>query len=202
MKQLPITIAAVVLVGCGNSEANQALLDAAKFGNIKAAKAAIADGADVNAIVDDWTPLHPLSAATWKGHAEIAKLLIAEGSDVNTKDERRETPLHWAVEYGHTEIAELLIANGADVNAKDMHSKTPLHWAARNGSTQFIELLVAKGGNVNAKDSIEAKFFQATLPSKERNPLDIATLHKHQQLANLLRKYGGKTGEELKAEGK
>ena len=167
MKQLLITIAALVLVGCGNSEANQALLDAAKFGNIKAAKEAIADGADVKAIVDDWTPLHPLSAATWKGHTEIAKLLIAEGSDVNTKDERRETPLHWA---------------------------------ARNGSTQFIELLIAKGGNVNAKDSIEAKFFQATLPSKERTPLDIATLHKHQQLANLLRKNGGKTGEEWKAE--
>ena len=202
MKRLLITIAAVVLVGCGNSEANQALLDAAKFGNIKAAKAAIADGADVNAIVNDWTPLHPLSSATWKGHAEIAKLLIAEGSDVNTKDERRETPLHWAVEYGHTEIAELLMAKDADVNAKDMHSKTPLHWAARKGSTQFIELLIAKGANVNAKDSIEQKFFQATLPSKERTPLDLATLHKQQQVADLLRKHGGKTGAELKAEGK
>ena len=197
MKQILFTtIATVVLVGCGNSEANQALLDAAEFGNIEAAKEAIEDGADVNAIVNDRTPL---SAATWKGQTKIVKLLIAEGADVNTKDERRETPLHWAVEYGHTEIAELLMAKDADVNAKDMHSKTPLHWAARKGSTQFIELLIAKGANVNAKDSIDQKFFQATLPSKERTPIDLATLHKQQQVADLLRKHGGKTGAELKA---
>ena len=200
MKQILFTtIATVGLVGCGNSEANQALLDAAKFGDIEAAQEAIEDGADVNAIVNERTPF---SAATWKGQTEIVKLLIAEGADVNTKDERRETPLHWAVEYGHTEIAELLMAKDADVNAKDMHSKTPLHWAARKGSTQFIELLIAKGANVNAKDSIEQKFFQATLPSKERTPLDLATLHKQQQVADLLRKHGAKTGAELKAEGK
>ena len=40
MKHVLITIVAVVLLVCGNSEANQALLDAAKFGNIKAAKEA------------------------------------------------------------------------------------------------------------------------------------------------------------------
>ena len=51
------------------------------------------------------------------------------------------------------------------------------------------------------KDSIDQKFFQATLPSKERTPLDLATLHKQQQVADLLRKHGGKTGEELKAVG-
>ena len=36
MKQLLITIAAVVLVGCGNPEADQALLNATIKGNIKA----------------------------------------------------------------------------------------------------------------------------------------------------------------------
>jgi hypothetical protein len=33
-------------------------------------------------------------------------------------------------------------------------------------------------------------------------PLDVAELGKHPETTNLLRKHGGKTGEELKAEGK
>jgi len=60
MKHLLLTtIAALLLVGCGNPEADRALLDAASEGNIEAAKQAIADGADVNAY-DSFglTPLH------------------------------------------------------------------------------------------------------------------------------------------------
>ena len=114
MKQLPITIAAVVLVGCGNSEANQALLDAAKFGNIKAAKAAIADGADVNAIVDDWTPLH--NAAEY-GQTTIAELLIEKGANVNTRYVDGETPLdvaiHPEISNKTDEIADLLRKHAA-----------------------------------------------------------------------------------------
>jgi ankyrin repeat protein len=33
-------------------------------------------------------------------------------------------------------------------------------------------------------------------------PLDVAVGWKHKETADLLRKHGGKTGEELKAEGK
>jgi len=35
-----------------------------------------------------------------------------------------------------------------------------------------------------------------------RTPLDLAELTAHNETADLIRKYGGKTGEELKAEGK
>ena len=46
MKQLLITIAAVVLVGCGNHEADNALKSAL---NLESAKQAIANGANVKA---------------------------------------------------------------------------------------------------------------------------------------------------------
>ena len=117
------TIAAVVLVGCGPSEVDIALIDATEKGNIEAVKQAIADGADVNA----------------------------------KNDEHGMIPLHYAALDGHKEIVELLIANGADVNAKKANGETPLDWA-------------------NAGDKKE--------------------------IADLLRKHGGKTGAELKAEGK
>ena len=145
------TIAAVVLVGCGNPEADRALLDAAEKGNIKAVKQHLAGGADVDA-----------------------------------KDEGGLTPLHNAAYEGHKETVELIIANGADVNAKDEGGLTPLHTTALEGNKEVVELLIAKGVDVNAKD-VDGK-----------TPLNSA----EGETADLLRKHGGKTADELKAEGK
>ncbi|NRB28689.1 MAG: ankyrin repeat domain-containing protein, partial [Roseibacillus sp.] len=89
------------------------------------------------------------------------------------------------------EIVELLIAKGADVNAKfEDDGSTPLHLAAWKGHFETAELLIAKGADVNAKDK------------DGETPLNWAIKNKHTETADLLRKHGGKTGEELKAEGK
>jgi hypothetical protein len=110
--------------------------------------------------------------------------------------------LHAAAHKGHKEVTALLIAKGADVNAKTDDGWTSLHFAAVNGHKEVAELLISSDADVNAK--MEDKW----------TPLDTAivgfafvaqgkvTMHKHPELADLLRKQGGKTGEELKAEGK
>jgi len=149
MKHLLITtIAAVVLVGCGESQSPEpptveapdiSIYEAAEDGNIEAVKQHLAAGTDVNAKTDTgWIPLH--RAAYW-GHKEVAELLIANGAEVNTKNENG---------------CELLLASGADVNAKTDAGETPL---------------------------------------------DNAIKYKRTKTADLLRKHGGKTGEELKAAG-
>ena len=139
MKHILITtIAAVVLVGCGPSEADRALLKAAERGNIKAVKQHLDAGADVNA-----------------------------------KDEDGFTPLHYAAVTGRKEIAEILIAEGADVNAK-----------------------IGSAGALYFKGQTPLDF------KKGQTPLDWAIGRKRTETAALLRKHGGKTGEELKAEGK
>ncbi len=148
MKHLLLTtIAAVLVVGCGESSIH----DGASDGNIDAVKKHLAAGADVNA-----------------------------------KDDDCETPLHFAAAFGHKETAELLIAEGADVNAKSRSGLTSLHLTAIGNQKKIAELLIAAGADVNAKDEDGG------------TPLDIAGA----EIADLLRKHGGKTGEELKAEGK
>ena len=130
-----------------------------------------------------------IHGAAYGGDIEAVKEFLAAGTDVNAKGEDGRTPLHDATGYGHKEIVELLIAKGADVNAKTKRVGTPLHGAAANGDKEIAELLIAKGADVNAKN--EDEFV---------TPLDWA--ERHPETAKLLRKHGGKTFEELKAEGK
>jgi len=158
MKHLLITtIAAVLVVGCGEST-DISIWIAAATGNIEAVKQHLAAGSDVNAKGEwDRTPLH---LAALEGRKETAGLLIAEGADVNAGDDDGRTPLLFAAANGHKEVATLLITRGADVNAKAVDGETPLDRATMLGS-----------------------------------PFDIT------ETADLLRKHGGKTGDELKAEG-
>ena len=78
MKHLLLTaIAAVVLVGCGNPEANRALLDAAEKGNIEAVKQHLDAGADVNA--KDRGGQTPLDLAIQQKKPETTELLRKHG---------------------------------------------------------------------------------------------------------------------------
>jgi len=111
MKHLLLTtIAAVLLVGCGPSEAERALVSAAESGNIEAVKQHLAAGVDVNAKNKNGTT--PLHKATGRGHKEVAELLIANGADVNAKLDGGQTPLDSAIEYNQPQIADLLRKHG------------------------------------------------------------------------------------------
>ena len=119
MKHLLLTtIAAVVLVGCGDPEADRALVYAAVSGDIEAAKKAIAAGADVSAKDDSQYGDTPLHKAASSGHKEIAELLIAAGADVNAKNKDGETPLDEAVSKGEKETADLLRKHGGKTGAE------------------------------------------------------------------------------------
>ena len=120
------------------------------------------------------------------GNIKAVKQHLDAGADVNAKDDKFGlTPLHFAAGRGNKEVVELLIAKGVDVNAKNNRGGTPLHLP---NNKEIAELLIAKGADVNAKNGFG------------QTPLDAAK--NHPETADLLRKHGGKTGEELKAKGK
>ena len=119
------------------------------------------------------------------------------------------TQLHFAAIKGNIEAAKQSIADGANVNSKEGLPKgTPLHKAAMFGHKEIVELLIAKGADVNA--IVSGLMFEG------KTPLDLAIIYskvlvailnskrkmKFIETADLLRKHGGKTGEELKDEGK
>ena len=88
-----------------------------------------------------------------------------------------------ASRYGIIEAIKRHLAAGTDVNAKASRGWTPLHSVA---TKEVAELLIAKGADVNAKrDDV-------------KTPLDLAIQVGNPKTAALLRKHGGKTGEELK----
>ena len=66
-----------MLVGCGNPEANRALLDAAEKGNIEAVKQHLDAGADVNA--KDRDGQTPLDLAIQQKKTETTELLRKHG---------------------------------------------------------------------------------------------------------------------------
>jgi ankyrin repeat protein len=168
---------------------------AAMQGNIEAVKKHLAAGVDVNATSKMWSGMTPLHIAAEGGHNEIAELLIAKGADLTAKDQNPfvgGTPLDWAIKRGKNETAALLRKHGGK------YSK--IRFAARGGDIKAVKEFLAAGADVNTKDK------------RGDTPLDIAELlfewespevkAAKKEMADLLRKHGGKTGEELKAEGK
>jgi hypothetical protein len=142
MKQILITtIAAVLIVGCGESqqsvpqtetkpeaptakEADISIHHAAATGNIETVKKHLAAGKDVNSKLGGRSLLH--YAISSRGRKEIVELLISKGANLHSKDVFGVTPLHLAALSGQTEIAEILIEKGANINERNNEGESPL----------------------------------------------------------------------------
>ncbi len=136
MKQLLITIAALLLVGCGEPQQSVPQAEAKSIEPVaETAKPEppIAKAPDIS--------IH--DAAYYEG-LEAVKQHLAAGTDVSAKDEDGVTPLHEA--FQDQETAELLIEKGADVNAMSNKGQTPLDWAMMLGLPEVADLLSKHGG--------------------------------------------------------
>ena len=132
------------------------------------------------------------------GEPYAIKQHLISGTDPNALDKSGFTPLHYAAREGHARIVEMLIAAGANVNANvgmpeggsetnaegGSEGWTPLHEASSYGRYDATKLLIVNGANINQK------------MYNGGTALDLVA--ETTGIADLLRKHGGKTGEELK----
>jgi ankyrin repeat protein len=99
--------------------------------------------------------------------------------------------IHQAAKAGNIKAVKQHLDAGADVELKCVNcGGTVLGHAAEEGHKEIAELLIAEGADVNAK--------VVSGPKQGLTPLDAANEANHPEIADLLRKHGGKTGEELK----
>jgi ankyrin repeat protein len=70
-------------------------------------------GADVNAIIDNTTPLH---LAVAKNQLRIVSLLLKNSANIDIKNTDGITPLYLAITEGNFSIIKLLLKQGADFN--------------------------------------------------------------------------------------
>jgi cytohesin len=176
--QLITIVAALLVVGCGPSVD---IWTGAQTGNIEAVKQHLADGVDVNSKSDIGRT--PLDVAIAFKQPLITDLLRKHGG--KTRDELKAAEsIVVAVELGNIEAVKQHLNDGTEVNAKGGTGRTPLHWAAIEGHKEITELLIAEGADVNAKTN------------DGKTPLDeaINPFYNKTEIANLLRKHGGKHG--------
>ena len=163
----------------GNKPTGTSLWAAAKSGDSAALKKHLVEGDDVNAL-EPKTGITPLAWAAMAGQIEAAELLIKEGAKVSAKNRDGSTSLHGAAFLGRTKIVELLIKHKVEINSKNSMGETPLgsvstEWNEQiQGITEFIASILQL--------QIDVEKIKAARP----------------EIAALLRKHGGKTGEELK----
>lgn len=115
--------------------------------DVTGAKAAIAAGADVNALDSRGFP--PIMLAVWQ--PEIIKEIIAAKADLNKSNSTGAfTPLTFACYFSVFESAQMIAEAGADINLKTGTGTSPLHAAVMSSRLDLVKYIVSKGGDPKA----------------------------------------------------
>ena len=113
-------------------------------------------GANVNANVDDYTPLLAASCTSNHKSREVKKkslqILIKGGADVNMSGYER-SPLMACAEVGSTEGLQVLIDAGAEVSLSTNSGRTALIGAATSVHIDCMETLIKAGADVNRQNN-------------------------------------------------
>jgi ankyrin repeat protein len=141
-------VAANSLHPADQSGLNAALHAALNDNAIDAFQAALAAGAEVDAVDEHGSP--PLHAAVEFKRVPLVAALLAAGAQVDARDADQATALHVAVGWGWTDIVELLLAHHANVDARDKDGATPLFRLGDSKRAEIGDLLLAAGCDVNA----------------------------------------------------
>ena len=192
MKQLLITIAVLLLVGCVGISKTELLKD--DEGRLIILPTALVAATKT-------PPIASIHRSARQGEVEYIIRHINAGSDVNeVNNSNGQIALHYASTHNHLPIIKILIDNSSNVNFKDKIGMTPLHLAALGGHKEATKIIIDSGALLNPINIYRETPLDAALKNFKIDSQKVKLNKK--DTADLLRKHGGKTGEELKAEGK
>ena len=97
-------------------EGETALMTAARSGNVDAANALLAHGADINR-KETWRGQTALMWAAAEGHPDVIRALLAHGADMHARSNGGFTPLLFAVREGKIGAVKTFLEAGADLNS-------------------------------------------------------------------------------------
>ncbi len=187
--------------GFGNSP----LSIAAHYGQKESVALLLENGASINGLKGDMTPLQ---CAVYSKHPETAAFLLENDADPNIPDENGITALAIAARNGDARLVKLLLDFGANIEQGDEYGWRPLHIALRStlssGSERFltVKTLLEYGADPNANNvggfesdhthDSHIGFRLSNLPNRGNKPILIAESNGFTTIVELLKQYGGK----------
>lgn len=146
-----------MLVGSGaentqkNSKDVLELLRVIAYGSHDAVRLLLEQGADVNGVCSEVTPL---MCAAEHDSPEIVETLLKRGADVNFANRRGETALMRAARKDLYSNVDVLLRYGAEIDAINREGFTALAIAARENNTDTILELVNNGADIHLTENV------------------------------------------------
>jgi hypothetical protein len=146
------------LYGCNTTPARQDLLADLQHKDYRAARSAVAAGADVNAsgnalitTLDGRKRLFveatPLFVVATQGNSEMTRYLLRRGAIPDKAVDDGNTPLMAASGRGFADVASILLSAGAKVDKKTLHGDTALTISVMSGNTESVQMLLRNGAD-------------------------------------------------------
>lgn len=169
-----------------DNSADQRYLEAASAGDLDGVRAALADGADKNAL--DREEATAILRAARGGHLDVVRALIAEGVDIDAQDQTCFNPFIHGCIFNDIELVKVMVEAGADLKRLTRFGGNGLTPAAEKGHLEIVRYLLENTNiNVNLTNTLGWTALIETIILGDGGPI-------RQQTVELLLAHGAKPG--------
>jgi ankyrin repeat protein len=166
--------------------ANESYLVAAAAGDLDGVRAALAEGADKNAL--DGEEATAILRAARGGHLDVVRALIAESVDIDAQDQTCFNPFIHGCIFNDFELVKTMVEAGADLKRLTRFGGNGLTPAAEKGHVEIVRYLLENTNiNVNLTNTLGWTALIEAIILGDGGPVS-------QETVELLLKHGAKPG--------